>query len=266
MKNKMADSRELPLVAIMGQTASGKTALAVELAHELGGEIICADSRTIFRGMNIGTAKPGARETVLAPHFGLDLVDPGERFTVYDFKRYATEKIAEIRTRGHVPFLVGGSGLWIYAVIFDYRFDEKTTTIHSANLRHSGEKSRKNNEKLIENTIAVGLEISQKNVFNNIHARLEKMFRDGLIDETRALLERYGDDCPQLQRNSYGEIRRFLHGEIDEKTMRENCETRDRQLAKKQRTWFRQKREQIFWSDAGAVENCIRDALAGREN
>src|SRR5690606_33063041 len=113
---------KLPLVVIAGPTASGKTALAIELAERFGGEIICADSRTIYKGMDVGTAKPGVDEQAQIPHWGLDLVEPGDRFTAADFKEYALQKINEIRARGHVPFLVGGTGLYVDAVLFDYQF------------------------------------------------------------------------------------------------------------------------------------------------
>ena len=77
---------EPPLIVIAGPTASGKTALAIKLAKKFGGEIICADSRTVYRGMDVGTAKPTAEEQAGVPHWGLDLVEPGERFTAADFK------------------------------------------------------------------------------------------------------------------------------------------------------------------------------------
>ncbi len=81
-----------PLIVIVGPTASGKTSLAVDLAKRFRGEIICADSRTIYKGMNIGTAKPDAAEQQGIPHWGLDLAEPGERFTAADFKKYAEQK------------------------------------------------------------------------------------------------------------------------------------------------------------------------------
>ncbi len=115
-------SRLLPIVAIVGPTASGKTALAIELAKEFNGEIICTDSRTIYRGMDIGTAKPTEAEQDQVKHWGLDLVNPDEKFTVADYKQYAEAKIAEIRARGKIPFLVGGSGLYFDSVMFDYQF------------------------------------------------------------------------------------------------------------------------------------------------
>ena len=105
------DIEKLPLVVIVGPTASGKTALAIKLAEQCGGEIICADSRTVYKEMDVGTAKPTAAEQHQVPHWGLDLVRPDQRFTAADFKLYAEQKIKEIRERGHIPFVVGGTGL-----------------------------------------------------------------------------------------------------------------------------------------------------------
>ena len=115
-------SRELPLVVIVGPTASGKSATAMDVARAFNGEIICADSRTVYKGMDIGTAKPTAEDRAEVQHWGLDLVQPDERFTAADFKFYAQQKIAEIRARGHLPIVVGGTGLYVDGLIFDYQF------------------------------------------------------------------------------------------------------------------------------------------------
>jgi tRNA dimethylallyltransferase len=120
------------LIVILGPTASGKTDAGIAVARAVDGEVICADSRTIYRGMDIGTAKPeGSREwgvgSILEldrpllvegiPHWGLDLADPDEVFTVSEFQAYADKKIAEIASRGKMPILVGGTGLYIRALI-----------------------------------------------------------------------------------------------------------------------------------------------------
>ena len=108
---------ETPLIAIVGPTAVGKTALSIQLAEEFRGEIVSADSRQVYRGMNIGTAKPTPEEQRRVPHHLLDLVNPGESFTLARYQQLAYATIAEIHTRGNLPLLVGGSGLYVRAIL-----------------------------------------------------------------------------------------------------------------------------------------------------
>ena len=111
-----------PVIVILGPTGSGKTGVSIDIARAINGEIISADSQAIYQGMDIGTAKPTKEEQQGIPHWGIDLVEPGERFTVADWKEYAEQKIKEIRARGHVPIITGGTGLYIDALIYDYQF------------------------------------------------------------------------------------------------------------------------------------------------
>ncbi|MEW5717381.1 MAG: tRNA (adenosine(37)-N6)-dimethylallyltransferase MiaA [Chloroflexota bacterium] len=111
------DTSTKPLIAIVGPTAVGKSALGLRLAQEFRGEIISADSRQVYRGMDIGTAKPSAAEQRLAPHHLIDLVNPNEPFTLAEYQRLAYAAIAHIHARGNVPFLVGGTGLYVRAVL-----------------------------------------------------------------------------------------------------------------------------------------------------
>lgn len=111
-----------PIITIVGQTATGKSKAAIELAERFDGEIICADSRTIYKCMDIGTAKPSAEDRTRVPHHGLDLIDPNQNFSAYDFQQYAKVKIAEIKARGHVPFVVGGTGLYVDGLLYEYSF------------------------------------------------------------------------------------------------------------------------------------------------
>lgn len=106
-----------PLLTVVGPTASGKTALALRLARDLQGEIISADSRQIYRGLDIGTAKSTPEEQALAPHHLLDVVDPDEVLTLAEFQERAWAAIGEIHERGHLPLLVGGTGQWVKAVV-----------------------------------------------------------------------------------------------------------------------------------------------------
>jgi len=109
--------KQKKLIAICGSTASGKTSLALELARKFNGEIIAADSRTIYREMDIGTAKPSFKERLEIPHYLIDLIDPDEEFTVAQFKEKALIAISQVYQHFKNPFLVGGTGLYLSAVI-----------------------------------------------------------------------------------------------------------------------------------------------------
>src|SRR3954471_10553514 len=110
-----AQRKDIPLLVIAGPTAVGKTALAIELAQTLGGEIISADSRQVYRGMDIGTAKPSAAERAAAPHHLIDVVDQNAEFSLALYQDLATAAIAEVAARGRLPLLVGGTGQYLAA-------------------------------------------------------------------------------------------------------------------------------------------------------
>ncbi|MBQ2799622.1 MAG: tRNA (adenosine(37)-N6)-dimethylallyltransferase MiaA, partial [Ruminiclostridium sp.] len=112
------------VVVICGPTASGKTALSVELAKELDAEIISADSMQIYKGMDIATAKPSISERDGVPHHLMDFLDPCEAFSVADYVRLAREKISDIATHGKLPMIVGGTGLYISSLINNIQFEE----------------------------------------------------------------------------------------------------------------------------------------------
>lgn len=116
--------RGLPLAVLTGPTAVGKTRLSVELAKRIGGEIISADSMQVYRGMDIGSAKVTREEMQGIPHHLIDVLDPGEEFHVVKFQEYARTYIREITGRGHIPILVGGTGFYIQAVLYDIDFTE----------------------------------------------------------------------------------------------------------------------------------------------
>ena len=271
---------ELPLIVILGPTASGKTACAIRLARLIGGEVICADSRTVYRGMDIGTAKPTEPERAGVPHWGLDLIEPDQRYSLYDFQRYAMAKIAEIRQRQHVPLLVGGSGLYINSVIYDYRLagggydptmrteleklppdelrrlaikrgtklprdlDNKRRLIRS--LERGGVSN--NCGHLSSRTIVIGIAVDKEKLSQRISERAEQMLERGLIDEAERLIARYGTVEP-LRRNAYGVVAKYLAGQIHEAELIEQISTKDRQLVKKQLTWWRNPRwaGDIMW-------------------
>lgn len=114
----------IPLIAVAGPTASGKTALAVQIALRYGGEVVSCDSMQIYRGMDIGTAKPAPEERRGVPHHLIDIVGPDEEFSVARYKTEADRVIRAIYTRGHIPVLAGGTGLYMRAVVDNIRFAE----------------------------------------------------------------------------------------------------------------------------------------------
>lgn len=118
----MENTEKIPLIAIVGPTASGKTGLAAELALRMGGEVISADSMQIYRGMDIGTAKPTKEEQRGVPHHLIDFADPSEIFSVARYAELARDSIREIYLRGHLPILAGGTGLYVSAVLNHLQF------------------------------------------------------------------------------------------------------------------------------------------------
>lgn len=117
-----------PFLILTGPTAVGKTALSIALAKRVGGEIISADSMQVYRGMDIGSAKVRREEMQGVPHFMIDILDPREEFHVVKFQELAKQYMREIRGRGHIPILVGGTGFYIQAVLYDIDFTENGHT------------------------------------------------------------------------------------------------------------------------------------------
>lgn len=285
----MAADLNAPLVVILGPTASGKTAVALELAAELDGEIVCADSRTVYRGLDIGTAKPTAEERALVPHWLLDVVDPDETYTVARFQRDARAAIADIRRRGKVPFLVGGSGLYLDSIIFDYQFAGEPDYARRAELeamtldelfRYSNEHNVKlpNNSynkryviraieqggintgrriTPVDNTIIVGITTDRDVLHLRITRRAEMIFHNGVVDEARKTAERYGWDITPLQAPAYKPCRDLLEHTIDESEAIARLARDDWQLARKQSTWFR-RNGFIHWLPLEEIAGYVR--------
>jgi len=284
---------QLPLVVIAGPTASGKTSLAVRLAKKFGGEIICADSRSIYKGMDIGTAKATIKEMQGVPHWGLDLVEPGDYFTVFDFKAYANAKIEDIRSRGKVPFLVGGTGLYIDSVIFDYQFGteidvDKRTTLNGMSIeelyvycsekgidlpensknkryviraieKYGGQVSKR--EDPMDGTILVAISTDRDVLRDRIAKRAEQMFDDNVVNEAKMLGKKYGWVSEAMTSNIYPLIHAYLGGDITLAEAKEKFATLDWRLAKRQLTWLR-RNQYIKWLDIEQSEQYISDRLA----
>jgi tRNA dimethylallyltransferase len=162
---------EAPLLAIVGPTASGKTDLAIQVAERLGAEIVCADSTTVYRGMDVGTAKPTPEQRSRVAHHLLDVAEPSEAFTVARYQRMAREAIDDVRARGRVPLLVGGSGLYVRAVVDDLVFPPTDAAVRDRLAREAAEAgSPEMYRRLSELDPAAADRIEQDNVRRTVRA------------------------------------------------------------------------------------------------
>lgn len=229
-------------IVILGPTGSGKTGVSIEIAKRINGEIISADSRAIYKGMDIGTAKPTPEEQQGIPHYGIDLVNPGERFTVADWKSYAEEKIVDIKSRGKVPMIVGGTGLYIDALIYDYHF--RGPTGHK--IGDHEQKTCSDRKEIKGDFMLIGIDWPPDELRARLAQRTEQMFCSELYDETRELVRRYGWGSQAMKSNIYEFAWRYLNGEISLEKAKELCFFDDWHLAKRQLTWFK-RNKQIVW-------------------
>lgn len=260
-----------PLVVILGETASGKSALAMELAERYGGEIICADSWTVYRDFDIGTAKPTAQDRAQVSHHLLDVADPLEGFSAAVFQRMAKQAIDDIWARGKLPMLVGGSGLYIDSILYDYSFlppsdpslrEELNGLSLEGLLERVGElgldttgidlRNKRRIIRLIENngvrpgkkglrpnTLILGVRRPLEELRGRIEQRVEAMVAQGLPNEVKQLGERYGWDCEPMRAPGYRAFAEFVQGRSTLAAAKERFIQNDLHLAKKQRTWFK---------------------------
>lgn len=289
---------EAPLIVIVGPTASGKTGLAIRLAKKFGGEIISADSRAVYRGLDIGTAKPSAEEQQEVPHWGIDIADPDQRFTTVDFQHYAVGMIDAIRARGNIPFLVGGTGLYVDSVLYEYQFPSSAADLdrremlmkldldalhkyciennielpeNNKNKRYvvnnilRGGMARKRNDKQLPNTYVVGIATDKSELHSRIEQRARGIFASGVIDEAKIMANRYGWASEAMTGNIYPLVHEYLDGLITENELQQKFIVQDRRLAKRQNTWFR-RNEHIMWLDVDSAYTYIAQVLEAYSN
>ena len=271
-------SSNSPLLVIVGETASGKSALALQLAQACNGEIICADSWTVRREVSIGTAKPTPQEQALVPHHLLDIVGPCEDFTAAVFKDLANQAIADIASRGKLPILVGGTGLYVDGVLYDFGFlpggdREARKQLEALSIQQLLQKNKalglelgnvdvRNKRRLIRlietngarptkktlrsNTLILGIKVDREVLKERVAKRVDAMLEAGLEGEVRALVEHYGWDCEALKGVGYAQWKGYFAGTQNLAETRQKIIKATLDLAKRQRTWFT-RNNSIHW-------------------
>lgn len=278
----------MKIIVILGPTASGKTKLGIKLAKKFSGEIINADSRVIYKGFNIGTDKPqgqwlkvnGKKVFVVQgiPHHLIDFLTPKKVFSVAEYQRLAFKKLKEIQKKGKIPFLVGGSPLYINSVVYNYQIpkvepdfqlrkklekeplEKLVKKLKKLNSEVENMVDIKNKRRIIRaleillrgkklekisfskpslDTLILGIKINREELYEKINKRVDLMIKKGLVEEVRKLFKKYGKDAPAFSGIGYNEIIRYLNGEVSLFQAIELIKRNSRRFAKRQLTWFR---------------------------
>lgn len=289
------EAKKPKILVVVGPTASGKTALGVALAKRLGGEIISADSMQIYKHMNIGTAKVSLDEMQGVPHHLIDCVSPDEEFSVAKYKAAALEAIEAILSRGKLPIIIGGTGLYINSLSLPWDFqkndsDEKirwrltaeaevlgnkalyerlksvdpvtAEIVHPNNLNRliraleiyelTGKSKSDFDEETKKHSvpydyIILGLDWDRETLYERINRRVDRMIEEGLIEETKMLIERgYDWNLTAMKAIGYKELKAYLEGESSLAEAVTILKRDSRHYAKRQMTWFR-KDKRIQW-------------------
>ncbi len=267
-----------PLIAIVGETASGKSELAIYLAKKFRGEIISADSWVIRRGVDIGTAKPTLSERQQVPHHMIDVIDTCEDYSAAEYKVAAGKVIRDIYKRKNIPFLVGGTGLYVDSLLFNYSFlpandPEMRQELNNLSLQKLVElasrqglmsskidwRNKRRVIRLIEtqgavpskqslrpNTLVIGIEPSPEEVKLNIKRRVDKMISTGLENEVKDLNRRYGWKCEALKGIGYREWELYFESNQSLEDTKQRIIKNTYLLAKRQKTWFKRNKS-IHW-------------------
>ncbi len=285
-----ANHPDQPLVIVLlGPTASGKTALGIELARALELAVLSVDSRQLYQEMEIGTAKPTAAQRAAVRHELLDLRRPDQPINLQEFRAEAEQAIAAEHARRGIALLVGGSGLYLKAITqgmtppavppqpqLRAQLEALGQPLCHQLLRsadpQAGARIMANDavrtQRALEVLYATGQPLSAQqgaapppwrvlelglnppDLKRRISLRSLGLYAEGLVEETRGLVERYGADCPLLDTIGYGEAKAVLRGELRETEAIALTTRRTQQFAKRQRTWFR-RQHQPLWLDGG---------------
>lgn len=276
------------VIAVVGATASGKTSYAIELAKKINGEIISADSRLVYKGMDIGTAKPTIDEMQEIPHYMIDVVEPEYNYSVGLYVKEAKKHITDIISRGKVPIVVGGTGLYFRVLLENYdlpdvkpdyelrkelssySYEELLEMLTKLDEKAANSVEKNDKKKLIRyieiikltgkpldlvrgvkekefNVEWVGLNFPREILYDRINKRVDLMIEQGLIDETKKLLQKHGRISNITDTIGYREVLSYLDGELSLDEAKDKLKQNTRNYAKRQLTWFR-KNEQINWN------------------
>lgn len=276
------------VIAVVGATASGKTSYAIELAKKINGEIISADSRLVYKGMDIGTAKPTIDEMQEIPHYMIDVVEPEYNYSVGLYVKEAKKYITDIISRGKVPIVVGGTGLYFRVLLENYdlpdvkpdyelrkelssySYEELLEILTKLDEKAANSVEKNDKKKLIRyieiiklagkpldlvrgvkekefNVEWVGLNFPREILYDRINKRVDLMIEQGLIDETKKLLQKHGRISNITDTIGYREVLSYLDGELSLDEAKDKLKQNTRNYAKRQLTWFR-KNEQINWN------------------
>ncbi len=286
------------IIAIVGPTGVGKTKLSLELAKRYNGEIINADSAAIYQEMNIGTAKIKDFEGIR--HHLLNVKNLNEEYTVYDFQKDGRLMINDILKRNKNVIIVGGSGLYISALLFDYKFnkEEKKSAIKISAKNMYNELLKKNikviennkqrierlyhkhiinnepiilndGDRLLYDAILIGLTTDRENLYKRINNRVDEMIKKGLIEEVKYLYNKYPDSKQLKATIGYKEFNDYFNQTKSLDEVVDNIKQNSRRYAKRQYTWFNNKMK-VKWFGTNyndfnhtiiAIENYINNKI-----
>ena len=282
------------IICIVGPTGVGKTRLSVELAKKLNAEIINADSMQVYRHLDIATAKIKEEEKEGIPHHLFDIVNPEDLYTVYDYQKDCRKKIEEISSRGKNIILVGGTGLYLKAALFDYRFpkEEKTEkenlsteeliirlhqyTDHIDVDLHNQRRLQRLLERYENGTVEekkgdqplydfkiIGLTLDRDVLYQRINQRVDQMVEEGVIEEARSFYDQNLRSKALLTGIGYKELYSYFDGECSKEEAIEKIKQNSRRYAKRQYTFFNHQFKDIVWLSVNLnhFEQTVEEAL-----
>lgn len=283
------------IIVIVGPTGIGKTKLSIELAKKFDAEIINGDSVAIYKRLDIGSAKPSSEEREGIPHHLIDIRDVNEDYTVYDYQKDLREKIAEITSRGKRVIIVGGTGLYIKAGLYDYNFIPGTTNntydeltneeilerikkynlekvpelnnrrrlVRLLNKLENDEEITNNKDNLLYNIKVIGLTTERSILYERINKRVEKMMEEGLLDEINSLKEFYSNSRILNSGIGYKEFYDYLFRDKPLEEVLEEIKKDCRRYAKRQYTFFKHQFDTNWFSvDFKNFSNTIDEVLS----